>query len=146
MDWVEYFLDIAETVSRKSKDPSTKVGCVVVGDGNSIVSTGYNSFARGVHDRPDNPRWERPAKYKWVVHAELNALLNAARTGARTEGCTAIVQVHPCSQCANALVNAGIKQVIVARNGKTPHMHTQGDDLMMASTIFQEAGVTVLLG
>lgn len=142
MDWDRYFLNLADAVSLKSKDPSTKVGCLLVGTGHQIVSTGYNGFARGV-DEQVSQRWERPEKYEWVVHAEMNAILNAARSGVSTLDCTAYVQTHPCSRCASALVQAGIRIVGIDHEGKVPHMHIDKTDLMRADRIFREAGVRV---
>ena len=80
MNWTEYFLNIAETVKLKSKDKRTQIGAVIVGRDNEIVSTGYNSFPRGIDDEVDE-RQVRPEKYYWIVHAEMNAILNAARIG-----------------------------------------------------------------
>jgi len=110
MNWDEYFMKQAELVASKSKDTSTKVGSVIVRHNNAF-STGYNGFPRGCND--DIPeRHERPAKYDWVVHSELNAIINAAREGFRTEGSTMYVTLHPCNECAKAIVQAGIKEVI----------------------------------
>ena len=78
--WDEYFLEICRTVSRRSKDPHTKLGAVVVGPAHEIRATGYNSLVRGIRD--DVPeRLERPEKYLWMEHAERNAIYNAARHG-----------------------------------------------------------------
>lgn len=134
MNWHEYFINLAAEISTKSKDPSTKVGCVIVDDQHAILSTGYNGFARGVNDAgaalqtfiPDgggqpsqrvldfNARWERPEKYEWVIHAEHNAILQAARTGRRLEGATLYIQYDcpPCSDCCDAIIQAGIRTVI----------------------------------
>ena len=68
MDWKDYFLNIAETVKEKSKDQRTKIGAVIVGNDNEIVSTGYNSFPRGIDDNQES-RQVRPEKYYWIVHA-----------------------------------------------------------------------------
>jgi dCMP deaminase len=85
MNWTEYFLNIAETVKLKSKDRRTQIGAVIVGQDNEIVSTGYNSFPRGIDDEVEE-RQQRPEKYYWIVHAEMNAILNAARIGVSTKG------------------------------------------------------------
>ncbi len=109
-DRIRWYFAIAEVISEASFDKSTKVGCVVVGPDKEIRAQGYNGFPRGVDD--DNPRWhERPAKYDYVVHAEANAVANAARTGAKIKDCAAYVTHPPCCRCAALLANAGIRQV-----------------------------------
>ncbi len=110
--WDEYFFEIANLASIRSKDPSTQVGAVIVRD-NTILSTGYNGLPRGVaDDRPE--RWVRPTKYLWVVHAEENAIFNATRNGVSTDGATLYVTpMHPCGDCAKAIVQAGIKRVAI---------------------------------
>jgi len=100
----------AELVASKSKDTSTKVGAVLVRHNNAF-STGYNGFPRGVNDNIPE-RHERPAKYDWVVHSEVNAILNAAREGFMTYGSTMYVTLHPCKECAKAIVQAGVKEVV----------------------------------
>ena len=87
MNWDEYFINIAEQVKLKSKDKNTQIGVVIVGKDNSIVSTGYNSFPRGIDDNIDE-RQEKPEKYFWFEHAERNAIYNAARIGVSTLGTT----------------------------------------------------------
>jgi len=77
IDWQDYFIGIANQVKLKSKDKNTQIGAVIVGEDNEVVSTGYNSFPRGIDD--DVPeRQERPEKYHWFEHAERNAIYNAA--------------------------------------------------------------------
>ena len=78
MTWNEYFLNIAEAVKLKSKDQRTQIGAVIVGQDKEIVSTGFNSFPRGINDFVEE-RQQRPEKYFWMEHAERNALYNAAR-------------------------------------------------------------------
>ncbi len=82
MNWDQYFLNIAEQVKEKSKDRRTKIGAVIVGPDNEIVSTGYNSFPRGIDDDVEE-RQVRPEKYYWFEHAERNSIYNAARIGVR---------------------------------------------------------------
>ena len=115
--WDQYYLDICKVVGQRSKDPHTQLGCIVVGPNHEIRSTGYNSFPRGIRD--DVPeRLVRPTKYLWIEHAERNAICNAARAGTATEGCTIYVEIMPCMDCARAIVQAGIVEVVVsdARN------------------------------
>lgn len=109
-DWDQYFLAIAETVARKSKDPRCQVGAVIVSIDNLVVSTGFNGLARGVYDVEE--RLENvDEKLKWICHAEANAILNAARTGVRLKGCSIFVTKFPCLACCNAIVQAGIGKV-----------------------------------
>lgn len=97
MQWREYFIQLAEVVKLKSKDEHTQIGVVIVGSGNEIISTGYNSFARGVKDNV-NKRQQRPEKYYWFAHAERNAIYNAARIGVSTKGCRDVLYLW-CSMC-----------------------------------------------
>lgn len=110
LTWDEYFLNIAVAVAAKSKDPRSPVGAVICSPDRLIVSTGFNGLARGVFDDPDilNTQGE---KYLWICHAEVNAILNAARVGARLEGCSIFVTKFPCLDCCNAIVQAGIRRV-----------------------------------
>ena len=82
--WDDFFFDMCQVVSAKSKDPSTKVGAVIVNSGNSIISTGFNGFPIGIDDHVES-RYERPEKYLWTCHAEENAIAFAARNGALVE-------------------------------------------------------------
>lgn len=110
MNWHDHFFNLVFEILKKSKDPSTKVGCVIVGPDHEIRSTGFNGFPRGV-DEKIPARWERPEKYHWVEHAERNAIYNAARMGISLKGCTLYQPGLPCSDCARAIVQAGIIQV-----------------------------------
>lgn len=137
MTFDELFMNVAHTVAQKSKDQSTKVGCVIVGPDNEPRSFGWNGFARGVDDLPE--RMERPAKYEWTVHGESNAIANAARVGIPTKGCKAYVTHFPCKSCADMLIQAGINCVVVG-GGLTVGDHNQD----MAALKFSEAMVEVL--
>lgn len=110
MDWNKYFLEMARLVASKSKDPSTKCGCVLTLD-NAVVSTGYNGLCSGM-EYSENVN-ERPYKYLVYEHAERNSIYLAAKRGSKTEGCKAYITGPPCSDCARALIQAGIKEVIV---------------------------------
>lgn len=115
MNWDEYFLALAELVCFRSKDRSTKVGAVIVGPDNEIRSTGYNSFVRGIDDHLEE-RHQRPAKYEWTEHAERNAIYCAARHGAALKGCRMYINWggFPCADCARAIIQAGIIEVVMA--------------------------------
>jgi len=118
--WHKYFLDQIPLTAAKSKDPSTKVGAIVVGPDFGDRVRGFNGFARGVNENPEEvpERWERPEKYEWIVHAEKNAILYAARHGIALNGCYLYVDWHPCHICADAIVQAGIVKVII--DGDSP--------------------------
>lgn len=135
--WDEHFMDMAILVAQRSKDPSTKVGCVVVSEDKIVVATGYNGLPRGVQDRSE--RMERPAKYLWTSHAEENAVAQSARVGAKLKGGTAFVTHHPCSRCARSLIQAGVTTVVVGR-GKTS---MPDEEFEVARIMFKEAGVNV---
>jgi dCMP deaminase len=107
--WDEYFHAIAQTVALRSKDDKKKVGAVIVGEGHTILSTGFNGFARGV--RETKARRHEDEKLFWVTHAESNAIFNAARSGISLVGTTIYVTLFPCAGCAQAIVQAGIKRV-----------------------------------
>jgi dCMP deaminase len=109
MKWDDYFMTLAKTISLKSKDPSTKVGCVIVGPDNEIRSTGYNGYPRGMDD---SIQYERPIKYKFYEHAERNAIYNSARFGASIKGCIIYISnLPPCTDCSRAIIQSGIERV-----------------------------------
>jgi len=136
--WDEYFIRLAEIVASRSKDPNTKVGCVVVSYDNTILSTGYNGLPRCVRDLSE--RMERPAKYLWTAHAEENAVAQAARKGISLNGSTAYVTHSPCCRCARALIQAGILHIVVAP-GQTSMPQEEFD---VAAQMFAEAGIEVV--
>ena len=106
MSWHEYYIQIATIAAKKSKDPSSQVGCVIVDPNNRIVSTGFNGFVAGCDE--DQMTYDRPMKYNLIIHAEMNALMFANQSVA---GCTVYVTHHPCDNCFKHLLQAGIQQV-----------------------------------
>ncbi len=109
--WDEYFMGIAMLAARRSKDPSTQVGACIVSQDNIIISTGYNGMPKGCSD--DEFPWNRDGeenKYPYVVHAELNAILNA--NGRDLRGSRIYVALFPCNECAKAIIQSGIKEVV----------------------------------
>jgi dCMP deaminase len=115
MNWVSYYKQLANTVKLKSKDKYTQIGAVIVGKDGEIVSTGYNSFPRGLDDGLDY-RQERPEKYYWFEHAERNAIYNAARIGVSTKGTTMYLSCGlPCADCARGIINSGITRIFCER-------------------------------
>jgi len=142
MNWDEYFINIAEQVKLKSKDKKTQIGVVVVGKYNEIVSTGYNSFARGINDDIDE-RQERPEKYFWFEHAERNAIYNAARIGVSTLGTTMYMTCGmSCSDCARAIINSGISKIVL-RKGKGAKGDKWNESSIRSMKMFEESGVIV---
>ena len=111
--WDRRFLELAETISRWSKDPSTKVGAVAVIE-RRVLATGYNGLPMGVADTWQRLH-DRETKLLMTAHAETNLLTYAARKGVRLEGCTVYVTMFPCSHCAGQLINAGVARIVVPR-------------------------------
>jgi len=111
--WDETFMHEAYWWARRSKDPRTKIGAVIVQPGDKDpISHGYNGFARKVDDNAMD-RWERPEKYEWIVHAEDNAVLNCARKGQSSKGSIMYTQGVPCARCTDAVIQGGIIEVVV---------------------------------
>ena len=114
INWDEYFMGIAMLPAKRSKDPNTQVGACIVSDDNIIISTGYNGMPKGCSD--DEFPWDRKGeneaatKYPYVVHAELNAILNAS--GRDLRGSRIYVALFPCNECAKAIIQSGIKEVM----------------------------------
>jgi dCMP deaminase len=132
--WDRRFLDMAHTIASWSKDPSTKVGAVIVNQRHRLVSVGYNGFPAEVEDtdeRYDN----RELKYKMVVHAERNAIDNAERS---VEGCTIYITLPPCCTCAGGIITKGIREVVTV---KSDHPRWVAD-FEISKIMFHEAGVT----
>lgn len=106
------FLRLAREVSTWSKDPSTKVGAVIVGDNGQVISQGYNGFPRGFDDSEERYN-DKQTKYLFVIHAEANAIYNALYNTCPVAGATIYVHGLPCcSECAKAIVQSGIKRVV----------------------------------
>lgn len=143
MTWQQYFRNIAQQVKLKSKDINTQIGAVIVGEDNEIISTGYNSFARGIND--DVPeRQERPEKYYWFEHAERNSLYNAARIGVSTKGATMYLTCGiPCADCARGIINSGIKRIVCDQSGTGGKGEIWAEHAKRSLVMFEEAGVTV---
>lgn len=111
ISWDEYFMGVALLAAKRSKDPNTQVGACIVDENNIIISTGYNGLPIGCSD--DEYSWEREGsdtKYQYVVHAELNTILNA--TGKSLRGARLYVSLFPCNECAKAIIQSGIREVI----------------------------------
>ena len=112
LTWDEYFMGLAHLSAFRSKDPSTQVGAVIVDESHRVVSIGYNGLPRGCSD--DEFPWEREGnvletKYPFVVHAELNAILNSRNN---VKDCTIYVSLFPCNECDKAIIQSGIKKIV----------------------------------
>jgi dCMP deaminase len=107
--WDEYFYQMAELVSSRSRD-DCPVGAVIVGEDHVVVATGYNGLPRRVADLED--RLQKEEKLCWTVHAETNAICNAARVGASTKGSTVYVTKFPCAACSGVLAQSGILRLV----------------------------------
>jgi len=115
ISWDEYFMGVAKLAAHRSKDPSTQVGACIVSPDNIIISTGYNGMPKGCSD--DEFPWGRDGaetKYPFVVHAELNAILNA--NGRDLRGSRVYVALFPCNECAKAIIQSGVKEVVYLSN------------------------------
>jgi dCMP deaminase len=137
-DWDSRFMALARHIGEWSKDRSRRVGCVVVGPGNEIRSTGFNGFPRGVEDDIDE-RHERPSKYQWTEHAERNAIYNAARAGIPLVGCRMYLPWFPCVDCARAIIQVGIAELVCMKPDLTDPKW--GDDFTMVPQLLEEGGV-----
>lgn len=155
LNWINFFFDVCDTISKKSKDPSTKVGCVIVNSGNSIISTGYNGFPIGVKDDvldlsndeiKTSKRYERPEKYFWTSHAEENAIAFAARNGVSLNGATLFVnRMQPCTRCTRLIIQSGIKKIYVLQDVSEETVLRWKEDNNIADIMLQEAGVEILV-
>lgn len=115
INWDEYFMGVAILASKRSKDPNTQVGACIVDKDNIILSTGYNGFPYGCSD--DEFPWAREGKdtkYSYVVHAELNAILNSR--GKDLKGAKLYVDLFPCNECAKAIIQSGITELVYLYN------------------------------
>ncbi|MDR2821841.1 MAG: dCMP deaminase family protein [Mycoplasmataceae bacterium] len=137
LSWDEYFMGIAIMTSKRSADPSSQVGCILVRPDNRIVSLGYNGFPKGSDDGAFS--WEREGewintKYPYVVHDAINALLNAK--GADLTGCKMYCNLFPCNDCAKALAQAGIAEIIYFEN-----KHPEQDIYKAAAIMMKKMGI-----
>jgi len=166
MNWDEYFIYMLDSIKKKSKDRSTQVGAIIVGQNHNILSTGFNGFARGVAEyerdiwgkiytrleeieklKDIETRHTRPDKYLWTVHAEANAIYNAARHGVALDGSRIYIDWYPCARCAGAIIQSGIINIIIDyRNGSERETYWNErwkDDMDISKTMLKEAKIKV---
>jgi len=138
MEWNNWFLGLAQYISTASKDPSTKVGAVIVDEERRVVSLGYNGLPRGIEDTKERLE-NRDLKYKIIVHAERNALLFARGS---IKGCTIYTYpMMPCAVCASMIIQSGIKKVVAPKSDNPRWIQ----DMELSTKLFEEAGVVVEL-
>lgn len=142
MSWDEYFMRQVYLVASKSKDRSTKIGAVIVRD-NRVLAQGYNGFPQGVNDDVEE-RHARPLKYAWTEHAERNAVFCCARHGVSAQGATMYTQGVPCSDCARAVIQAGITKVLTHADWTLATNPRWVESCQVSTQMLQEAGVEVL--
>lgn len=137
--WDIRYLKLAQEVSTWSKDPSSQIGAVAIGHKGQVLSQGYNGFARGVREDLV-PRWElKEWKYKFIVHAEMNAIYNATYNGVSLDGATLYIWGLPCcSDCAKGVIQVGIKRVVMP---KKDYPERWLESFKLSETMFREAGV-----
>lgn len=135
--WYDYFMSVALLSGKRSKDPNTQVGACIVNKNNVIESIGYNGLPKGCSD--DEFPWEKEGemlntKYPFVVHAELNAILNAK--GKDLSGCKIYVALFPCNECAKAIIQSGISEVVYLSD-----KYANTDSVKASKMMFKCAGV-----
>ena len=140
--WDRRFIDLALHISNWSKDPSTKVGCVVVGADREIRSTGFNGFPRGIEDSLERLE-DREMKYPLICHAEENAIMHAARIGVSLKGCIAYVTWPPCNRCSRSLIQAGIKKIVIPSDVEIPERWSE--EFNLSKSMLDEAGVQLTI-
>ncbi|MBR3091024.1 MAG: CMP deaminase [Bacteroidetes bacterium] len=146
-DWDELYITMCYLVGMRSKDPHTHVGSVIVDSDNVLVSTGYNSLPRGIDVDAEACRLSREngEKYFWIEHAERNAIYNAARRGTSLKDCKLYVPWMPCTDCARGIIQTGISEVIIHKNGQDFYdKYTNGkwfESYKKTETMFNEANV-----
>jgi dCMP deaminase len=137
--WNQRYINLAKEVATWSKDPSRKIGAVAVSAKGQVLATGYNGFPRGMLDTADRYA-DRPTKYKYIVHAEMNCIYNATYNGVSLDGATMYVWGLPvCSECAKGIIQVGITKVYWATNEEIPPKWLES--LTLTCEMFREAKI-----
>lgn len=139
ISWETYFMGIAHLSALRSKDPNTQVGAVIVDPEHKVVSIGYNGFPKGCSD--DDYPWENEGssletKYVYVVHAELNAILNSPRS---VKGCSIYVSLFPCHECAKAIIQSGIQEIVYESD-----KYAASESVLASKRMLESAGVKMV--
>lgn len=138
--WADRYMKLAQVISTWSKDPSTKVGAIVVGHNGEILSQGYNGFPRKIKDTSDRLN-DRSKKYKYIIHAEMNAIFNASLNGVSLQNSSIYIYGLPiCHECAKGIIQVGIKKVIIHKQIKDNWQ----ESCKIAQEMLTEAGVTII--
>lgn len=140
--WNDLFMTMVYLVAMKSKDEKTHIGAVIVGKNKEVRSVGYNSFVRGLNDNVDS-RHQRPEKYFWTEHAERNAIYNATLMGVSLDGCTMYTNGIPCMDCARAVIQSGIKKIVVDKNWNDGNSDKWNEHAIRSLVMFEEVGVEI---
>jgi dCMP deaminase len=141
--WGDRYIHLAKEISTWSKDPSTKVGAVVIGNNGEVLSQGYNGFPRSIKDTPQRLK-DREKKYNLVVHAEMNAIYNASLNGVSLKGSTLYVYGLPiCNECAKGVIQVGIDKVIATR--PADYNKEWDESIKDAKALFKEAEVEYII-
>ena len=141
--WGDRYINLAKEISTWSKDPSTKVGAVVIGNNGEVLSQGYNGFPRSIKDTPLRLK-DREKKYNLVVHAEMNAIYNASLNGVSLKGSTLYVYGLPiCNECAKGVIQVGIDKVIATR--PADYNKEWDESIKDAKALFKEAEVEYII-
>lgn len=137
--WDKRFISLAREISTWSKDPSTKIGSVIVDDDRRILATGYNGFPKGIEDSPERYA-DKPTKYDHVIHAEMNAIYNATYNGTPLRDSTIYVWGLPvCNDCARGIIQVGIKRVVMSTGTDIPEKWVAA--FSKSLNLFVESGV-----
>lgn len=136
LNWDEYFMGLAHLSALRSKDPSTQVGACIVSNDKKVIGIGYNGLPRGCDD--DLFPWGREGdfletKYPFVVHAELNAILNS---NADLRGCSLYVSLFPCNECAKAIIQSGIRRIVYESD-----KYADTDSVIASKKMLHSAGI-----
>ena len=141
--WGDRYINLAKEISTWSKDPSTQVGAVVIGNNGEVLSQGYNGFPRSIKDTPQRLK-DREKKYNLVVHAEMNAIYNASLNGVSLKGSTLYVYGLPiCNECAKGVIQVGIDKVIATR--PADYNKEWDESIKDAKALFKEAEVEYII-
>lgn len=138
--WENRYISLAKEISTWSKDPSRKIGAVAIGENGQVLAQGYNGFPRGIFDYDERYN-DRPTKYKYVVHAEMNCIYNATLNGVSLKDSTLYVWGLPvCSECAKGIIQVGIKAVYWSTEEEIPPIWQES--LKLTTDLFSETGLT----
>jgi len=143
--WDSYFMTMCYIIATRSKDESTKHGCVIVTQDNRVMSTGYNSFPSGINDyvkerqSPDNGE-----KYFWIEHSERNAIYSASKYGISLNGCRLYVQGTPCADCARAIIQSGIIEVVIHKTWDKMYKDLWVEHKKRSLQMFEEANIKLI--